>query len=307
MFVVVHPQSGVGQGSVLGPPAFLLFFNDLVVKLKCDGWSFADDFKCAKKIETLLDAAVLQHDFDMIGSWCRSNGLQLSLEKCGVLTVTKKRSPIITNYSIQGVSIKREEAVRDLGVIIDSQLRFDAQVDEVVRKASKLNGFVMRMCKNFYLLDPIMSLFNQLVRPILEYCTPAWNPFYGTYVDRIEAVQHSFTRYIYRKFHYPYEEYDQRLLRLGMKSLERRREEADVLFLHKLTHSSVNCALTEALAFKFPTRGLRAVDLFHLPQHRTNVGKSAPVYRLCKLYNDVYHDVDIFNNFNRFKCDVKKR
>lgn len=257
-------------------------------------------------IKSWSDAELLQKDIDAIGQWCVNNGLQMNIDKCRVMTITKKRHPITYNYTLDGVAIERVNKIRDLGVIIDEHIRFDSHNDEIVRKAAKMNGFVMRMTKSFYLIEPIITLFNQIVRPVLEYCSPSWNPMYGIYIDRIEAIQHSFTRHLYRKFHYPYEPYEQRLIRLGLRSLMQRRQEADVLFLHKLTHSSIHCSLTEALSFRFPTNGLRSVDLFYLPTYKTNVGKSSPVPRICSLYNETYNDVDIFMDFNRFRRMVKQ-
>lgn len=123
------------------------------------------------------------------------------------------------------------------------------------KKSFKNAGFITRMCKKFTMIDPIITLFNKLVRPILEYCLPALNPSYGQYIERIEVLQYSFTRFLYSKFHYPYEEYNQRIMRLGLKSLVERHQIADVLFLHKVTHSSIHCS---------PTHGILVVNVVHV-------------------------------------------
>lgn len=132
---LVEPKSGVGQGSVMGPPSFLLFFNDLISMMECEGWSFADDFKCVWEIKTVDDTAMVQRDIDKVSQWCDNNGLRMNVSKCKVLTITKKKSPIVGNYLMNGTAIERVDKIRDLGIIIDKHLRFDANIDEKVRQA----------------------------------------------------------------------------------------------------------------------------------------------------------------------------
>lgn len=100
----VYPKSG----SVMGPPAFLLYFNDVISQLQCDGWTFADDLKRAKSIKSRSDAELLQKDIDTIDLWCLNNGLRMNIDKCRVMTISKKHHPNIFNYTLDGVEIERK-------------------------------------------------------------------------------------------------------------------------------------------------------------------------------------------------------
>ena len=64
-------QSGVPQGSVLGPLLLLLFINDLPEYISPGSTArfFADDCILYRAIETESDAHELQHDLDSLQQW----------------------------------------------------------------------------------------------------------------------------------------------------------------------------------------------------------------------------------------------
>ena len=57
--------NGVSQGSLLGPPVFLLYFYDMPQNLNCNIISFADDSKLLN-IHKLYEASNLQENLDII-------------------------------------------------------------------------------------------------------------------------------------------------------------------------------------------------------------------------------------------------
>ena len=67
----------------------------------------------------------------------------------------------------------------------------------------------------------MVKMFNSYVRSRLKYCGLVWNPWKKEDIDKLERVQKNFTCKIqgFEKLNY-----HQRLERLGMFSMERRRE-----------------------------------------------------------------------------------
>ena len=74
--------------------------------------------------------------------------------------------------------------------------------------------------------DNILKLYRSLVRRHLEYCFQAWRPYLQKDVDNIEEVQRHMTKMILELSQLNYEE---RLCRTNLLSLEIRRLQADLI------------------------------------------------------------------------------
>ncbi|XP_037026613.1 uncharacterized protein LOC119067625 [Bradysia coprophila] len=110
--------SGVGQGSILGVIAFLMFFNDSDVQLPgIHNLNFADDKKMTSIIKSEEDAINLFAAIDIFFKWCCDNGMEINRAKSKVITYTLKRNPIIYDYNLDNQLIERTSSNLDLGVL----------------------------------------------------------------------------------------------------------------------------------------------------------------------------------------------
>ena len=164
--------SGVPQGSILGPALFLLYVNnlpDFILNSKVA--MFADDTKVYKAVMSEDDGASLQQDLDNLFSWSAAPGLAFNDKKCKLQTITRKRKPILASYEVNGSTIKSCEVESDLGVSLDCDLTWHAQVSHQAARANKLLGFVRRNSRFIHSTSVRRTLYLALVRAHLGYAT----------------------------------------------------------------------------------------------------------------------------------------
>lgn len=284
------PDSGVPQGSVLGPILFLIFINDLAtmnfgnIKIKL----FADDLKIFYIINTLEDALLLQKAINLIENWANENHLALSAEKTNLLRLGKNPIPYI--YTINGVNIREVMQIRDLGIIIDSKLSFEPHINETVSKGTRL---VMHLFKSLPRLpiELYVRLYNSYVLPVVEYGSEIFNPSKKSLIKRMEEPQKLFTRILCSKNGIPYSNYIDRLKALSLDSLEFRRAKIDLSMTFKLIMGFVDVELSHIFTFhnRFSARYHR---LRLYPSVTNNINQGFFTYRVTKIWNDLPISLD---------------
>jgi len=160
----------------------IISHNLYFVTQDCRVFLYADDVKLVKIIDNFGDCLILQKNIDTILRWLDSHLLTVNINKCRVMSFTRKVNVITHNYIIQGIPLIRCNEIRDLGVIIDSSLSFIPHINHICNRATQMLGFVVRSTRDFTNTDCIKTLYISLVRSILEYCSVVWTPFYDVHM-----------------------------------------------------------------------------------------------------------------------------
>ena len=229
--------SGVPQGSVLGPILFLIFINDLPLKVVSPLSLFADDSKIFTSIlkegtrktgNDTIGSEALQRDLASTKEWADTWKMEFNVDKCKIMHLGRL-NPRHT-YIMGGVDLTTTTEEKDLGVLIDDKLEFGKHISEIVKKANRRIGLIK---KGFDCLDKemFMYLYPVLIRPLLEYCVQVWSPHKKRDIDLLERVQRRATKIVPALRNLPYEE---RLRRLNLTTLEERRVRGDMIETYKL-------------------------------------------------------------------------
>ena len=188
----VTVDSGVPQGTVLGPILFLCHINDLPASVKSQTRLFADDCLLYRTIRSQQDHVILQQDLQNLEKWAKTWGMKFNAKKCYILSIRGKSNHF---YSLDNTILQQVPSNPYLGITISEDLKWGTHIDNTTKKANSTLGFLRR---NLRSCPPSSrrSAYVSLIRPILEYGTVVWDPYYSTDINKIERVQHRAARFI---------------------------------------------------------------------------------------------------------------
>ena len=225
---------GVPQGTILGPPLWSVYINDLPQKIadaspSSETTIYADDVTSYQPVykqdaeltsisrtSRLMSNSPLQPALDAIQRWSLDNDMTLNTAK----TKTMNVSPSLNIISDLGLNVdsKQIEEVSEfklLGVMIDTHLSFTSHVETTYSRAkSRLHALLT--LKRFGVDEPsLIRFYLANIRSLLCYAAPAWFSYLSdNNKNRLESIQRQCLRVIY-----PDTPYDDRLIASGIPSL----------------------------------------------------------------------------------------
>ena len=156
--------SGVPQGSVLGPLLFNIFTSDLPKGLRCNNCMYADGLKI---FAPSAYSTNLQHDIDYVSQWSKSNSLSLNPGKCVVLHFGHNNPQ--ETYTINDIVIPVKTSHSDLGVQIDSSLKFHLHAEQTITRIFRKAHFILNAFSKLT-ARLFSTLYKTFLHPIFDYC-----------------------------------------------------------------------------------------------------------------------------------------
>jgi len=150
-------DSGIPQGSIVGPILFLIYINDLPDFCGEDHkiYLYADDAKLCNTITCKKDQLCLQGVINRIKEWCDKWLLKINISKCKTVSFCMKNvidTVYFMNDGCTAHEIEKLTNMKDLGVIFDSELSFRDHIQLKINKAYSILGLIKR---NFIYMDKI--------------------------------------------------------------------------------------------------------------------------------------------------------
>lgn len=250
----VRVESGVPQGTVLGPLAFLCHINDLPDCVKSTVRLFADDCLLYRRIRTRQDHLQLQTDLRSLEEWAAKWGMRFNAKKCYVMSINNKSSNF---YELDKHILQEVEESPYLGVTLSNSHKFSSHINKISSKASSTLGFLRRNLKNCP-ADCRRTAYLSLVRSTLEYASIVWDPHLQRDIDKLEQVQRRAARFISGDYTSREPGCVTNMLKdLDIPPLQDRRKMARLTFFYKVTEGLVPAMLKDT--YLTPIRGKRII------------------------------------------------
>ena len=216
---------------MIGPVLFTIYINtfDLPIQSLTDILSkFADDTKVGKVINSDSDLLAMQSIIDSVLKWSKDWQMDFNVMKCKVVHFGRNNQN--HNYTMDGQSLEASKAEKDVGVIISNDLKPSLQCAAAAKKANMTLGRMARAV-SYRDRNVWLRLYQVYVRPQLEYAVQAWSPWLAKDIKLLENVQR---RAVRMTSGLKGKNYEEKLLELGMQSLESRRMRGDAIQTWKI-------------------------------------------------------------------------
>ena len=172
-------ESGVPQGSILGPILFITFTSDFSSSFpNCNIKAYADDTQI---LVTAKSTKELKHRIEetiaTAQKWFTDNSLKINPTKTEVIIFGNKGRDQTINITVEENGTKQEiqnqKKIKILGVIIDEGLSWRQHIKQVKSQASRAIRNLART-SSILPVESKKTLYDALVTPHLSYCDVVW-------------------------------------------------------------------------------------------------------------------------------------
>lgn len=297
-------NSGVPQGSVLGPLLFLIYINDLPNVVNSSIKLFADDCVIYREISNSSDTMMLQTDLDSISAWCASWHMRLNTKKCKVMRISRNtHCSYVFNYHLDGSMLENVTSYKYLGVHITANLSWEKHIEYISNNANRMLGYLRR---NFYMAPSSLKLllYKTLVRSKLEYASSVWDPGLDHLSNTLESVQNRSTRFILSVYHRTASVSSMKLS-LNLPLLSLRRKLSRLSLFHKIYYHNLNLKHELLSAPAHLSARTDHENKVNIPFARTNSFYHSFLVKTSKEWNDLPSSVATLANTLAFKTAVE--
>ena len=196
-------ETGVPQGSLLGPLLFTIYINDIICYVPLDTKSFiyADDTTLLfiKKNMTDVEDSI-NNNLRNVDLYSKNNKLKLNISKTKIMCFRNNHPDFHLNISFQDTSIELVNQFKFLGFHLDSALSLSIHCQHIIAKLN-LCSYVLNRCKKFLNRHLLKLIFNSIGLSYINYFAVIAKSCNTSDLNKIEAKYNHCGSIIYNCFY----------------------------------------------------------------------------------------------------------
>ena len=192
-------NTGVPQGTILGPLFFILYINYLLTSMPDDLIiSFADDTVVFATEKTWSSVELKMNNYlSIIYKWLAINKLSLNVDKTVCMKFGSYVNSVPSNFDIliNGCKLKRVKQCKYLGIVFDYRMTWEEHIKYLINKTKYL-VFIFREFSEIMLTDTLRTIYYALFHSIINYGIIAWGGVYSINQYMLQRVQNKILKLV---------------------------------------------------------------------------------------------------------------
>ena len=296
-------NSGVPQGSILGPLLFLMYINDLPDDLVSKIFLYADDTSIFQPIDPgkpNKSIKIIQDDLHKIESWAKKWALNFKPSKSRDITFCTAGNPNYGPLLLDNKVIPKKTAHKHLGFYLDMHLKFDVHANELAEKIKNLLNPLKSLSSKIK-SGHLNTIYVSFIRSHYDYCDILYHNASKESLQKLEQLHYSAALIVSGCIRGSNR--NKVLNVLNWQTLESRRLERINLYMYKIS-KQLSPPYVLSIFEKYKTnhvRNFRNPLPFKQPNFTPIVYNKSPIVKMINSWNQLDRKMRDLQTFSQFK------